>query len=238
MFTPYAGIVYDLNQNLSVYASYSDIFSPQTVTAVGDSILSPEEGRQVEAGIKGQFLDGRVNASMAVFELRDTNRAVEDGAHPGYSVAAGEVRSRGFEAELSGELTPGCDLYAGYSYTHLEYTKDPDLEGQTFDPRQPEHMFKLWSSYNFQNDALAAWTIGGGMRAVSSMKSDSAPEIKQDAFAVFDAQVSSKFNDHVNASLAVNNIFNKYYYERVGWTNWYNQVGAPRSVTFSLRSTF
>ncbi|MGV6875280.1 TonB-dependent siderophore receptor [Pseudochelatococcus sp. B33] len=237
-FSPYAGIVYDLTRDISVYASYSDIFLPQSLLASDGSALSPEQGRQLEAGVKGQFFDGKLNASFAVFNIKDTNRALADAANPGYYTASGEVTTNGLEAEISGELTPGWNIYAGYSYARSEYSRDPVLQGQRYDPRQPEQLFKLWTSYNFQNPMLSGWSIGGGARLASDMRSDSAPIIKQGGYAVFDAQIGYQFSENVKATLTVNNIFDNRYYERVGWTNWFNQFGTPRSVTFSLRSTF
>ncbi|HEY0121909.1 MAG TPA: TonB-dependent siderophore receptor [Rhizobium sp.] len=234
-FTPYGGLVYDLNDNLSVYASYSNIFLPQTQTTVAGAAIKPQQGNQVEAGIKGQFFDGALNASLSVFDIHDKNRAVQDLSNPNFFVAAGDAESRGFEVEVSGEVTPGWNVYGGYTYT--DYIKDPKLDGDDFDPGQPKHSFKLWNTYNFQNERFSKWTIGAGMRAASAMSNDS-QDIRQGAFAVFDAQVAYAFNDHVKASLTVNNIFDKYYFERVGNTFFLNDVGAPRNVTFSLRSTF
>jgi outer membrane receptor for ferric coprogen and ferric-rhodotorulic acid len=73
---PYAGVVYDLNRQLSLYASQTDIFNPQTYykDAAG-SPLPPLTGRSREVGVKGEFLDGRLNASLALFHIRQRNAA-------------------------------------------------------------------------------------------------------------------------------------------------------------------
>ena len=64
---PFAGVVYDLNQHHSVYASYTSIFQPQTARDIDNRVLDPEEGNSYEAGLKSEFRDGRVNTTVAVF---------------------------------------------------------------------------------------------------------------------------------------------------------------------------
>lgn len=169
-FTPYAGLVLDLNENYSLYASYTDVFRPQNAIDRNGSMLKPIVGANYEAGIKGEFQDGRVQASLAAFRIEETNRAQSDldGPKPcpyttsDYcSMASGKVRSQGIEAEISGELTPGWHLTAGYTYNTTKYMKDAANQGKPFNTRTPEHMFKLFTSYRLPG-SLRQWTIGGG----------------------------------------------------------------------------
>jgi len=74
-FTPYAGIVYDLNDTYSAYASYTDIFQPQQKRDVDGNYLDPIVGTSTEVGVKGEFLEGRVNASAAVFRIQQDKLA-------------------------------------------------------------------------------------------------------------------------------------------------------------------
>lgn len=66
--TPYAGITYDLTDQYTLYASYTNIFKPQTYQDASGDYLDPAYGHNYEVGIKGSLLDGRVNASFAVFQ--------------------------------------------------------------------------------------------------------------------------------------------------------------------------
>jgi outer membrane receptor for ferric coprogen and ferric-rhodotorulic acid len=124
--TPYAGIVYDLSENYSAYASYTSIFLPQNLKDYGGKILDPIEGKAKEVGIKGEFLDGRVNASLAVFDIRQDNLGQSPGTvdrdgdtgpplPEAYYVGTKGATSRGFEFELNGELARGWNATAGYS---------------------------------------------------------------------------------------------------------------------------
>src|SRR5690606_41224876 len=74
--TPYAGIVVDLSENFSAYASYTDIFEPQDEETASGQRLDPLEGASYEAGIKGEFNDGQPNASAAIFRIEQDNFAV------------------------------------------------------------------------------------------------------------------------------------------------------------------
>ncbi|RBL65291.1 TonB-dependent siderophore receptor, partial [Pseudomonas sp. MWU13-2625] len=61
--TPFAGVLYDLNDNLTAYASYSSIFTPQgSYRTLDGASLKPLVGKSYEAGIKGEWFDGRLNS--------------------------------------------------------------------------------------------------------------------------------------------------------------------------------
>ncbi len=107
------------------YASYTDVFVPQTERAVGNAPLKPVIGSNYETGLKGELLDGRVNASIALFRYDQENRAVTDVAS-GFacddwycSTAAGKVRSQGVEAEISGEVLSGLPSTSSMAATTM-----------------------------------------------------------------------------------------------------------------------
>lgn len=242
-FTPYAGVVYDLTDSLSAYGSYTETFQPQTQTDSSDKLLDPRTGRQFEVGLKAELLDG-INASLALFDLTDTNRAVTDPNDTTSYLALGEAHLRGVEAELSGELMRQWEVALGYTYTDTEYTKTTRAAGSEF--YTPEHMLQLWTKYTF--DGHDNWTdglfVGGGVKMFSSFKNISrtaaggATTIEAPAYAVVDLQAGYKFSENVTATLTVNNVFDEKYYERVGGTSVFNFYGEPRSVSFKLATTF
>jgi len=116
--TPYAGIIFDLNDTYSVYASWTRIFQPQEYKNVSQSLLPPVTGTNYEAGIKAQYFDGALNTSFALFQLNQENLPQSGPCADlnGCYEASGEVRTRGFEMELSGELAQGWQASAGYTY--------------------------------------------------------------------------------------------------------------------------
>lgn len=245
VFTPYAGVVYDLNNSWSVYASYTDIFQPQNYVNASGQVLDPIVGNNYEVGIKGNILDGRVNTSVSLFRGTTKNRAVWDAdnypcaASPDGEcyMAEGKVRAEGIELEASGELFSDFQLMASYTYTHkkvLEGTEDTMFR-PTF---TPDHLVKIWGEYSFTND-LEGLTLGGGVRYQSeTSRTTGTTKITQDPYAVWSARIGYQFNENVSAALSVDNIFDKRYYQTIGAPAWGSMYGDPRTVTVSLKAKF
>ena len=239
-FTPYAGVVFDLTDWLSAYSSYTEIFQPQTATDVAGNMIDPREGRQYEAGLKAELFDSGVNASLAYFNLRDTNRAVADPTTPGASIAQGEVEVQGIEFEASGSPLPGWEIAGGYTYTDSTYLNTAQA-GQTFSTYTPQHMFQLWTKYSFDErfGAFEGVFVGGGVTAFSSFSSVSGGvTIKAPGYVTADLMAGYRINDNFTATLNVNNIFDEKYYSRVGGNSVFNFYGEPRSATFRLSAKF
>lgn len=257
-FTPYGGIVYDFAEHWSAYASYADIFRPQNTnyTASG-SPLEPVIGANYELGVKGEFYDGKLNTSFAVFRVEETNRAQVDPEHlqpcsgsPTLGdcyVAEGEVRGEGFETEISGELLPNWQITAGYTYVDTEYLRDrirtggaSANEGKSFRTTTPEHLFRVWSDYKLPG-ALAAWSVGGGVSAQSeiySLNTTTNVRYDQSGYAIWNLRVGYKLDDHWSLALNINNLFDKEYYLRLGTVASGNRYGEPRNTMVTLRGTF
>lgn len=160
-FTPYAGIVYDLNDTYSAYASYTDIFQPQQKRDVDGNYLDPIVGTSTEVGVKGEFLEGRVNASAAVFRIQQDKLAQATGsfvtgttAETAYRASEGAT-SEGFELDVSGELAPGWNASAGYSQF-----KAKDASGKDVNSIYPRKLLRLFTTYRLPG-AWNALTLGG-----------------------------------------------------------------------------
>jgi outer membrane receptor for ferric coprogen and ferric-rhodotorulic acid len=256
-FTPYAGLVYDLSDQLSVYGSYAQIFVPQSVIDFSGSTLKPRTGEQYELGIKGAFLDNKLNASLAIYQMNDKNRAINDTdpTHicPGAvnqicSRAAGEIRTRGIEAEVSGTPVPGWYVSGSYTYTDSIYLSDtnPANVGKTqAGYYNPKHLFKLWTQYDLGYsgfDQLTGWTVGGGVLVQSDI-SDACPYIpagicRQGGYAVTSAKIGYQINRNLNLSFDVDNLFDRTYLANLGDDMYYNMYGKPRSYRLNLSYKF
>ncbi|TZG25641.1 TonB-dependent siderophore receptor [Sphingomonas montanisoli] len=237
-FTPSVGAVLHLTDNVTLYGSYSDIFNPQTALRADGSVLDPRVGQQYEAGLKGRFLDGQLNASAAVFSSKDTNRALADTANPGFFVQAGEVSIKGFEFEVTGRPIAGLDLVASYTNVKTEYAVGTAAQtGAIFDIFTPRHQYKFYARYEpaalggaFASASLngQSGVVGGGVAGVR----------EQAAFAIVGAQIGWRFNDNLRAFVSVNNLLDKTYYQRVGSPNTYNFYGEPRNFLLTLRASY
>ncbi|WP_330999038.1 TonB-dependent siderophore receptor [Mangrovicoccus algicola] len=234
-FTPFGGLTWDVTEQVTLYASYTSIFQPQTETDVNDRLIDPAEGHQVEIGAKGRFFDG-LNASLALFQLEEDNRAeVETGTRDYYAM---DVESRGVELELSGEVLPGWQVFGGYTYTEMKYTDGP-MDGDVFKGYTPEHMVQLWSSYDFGPGALDRLTLGGGLTYMSDFKSvSSTGEIEAPGYTVVDLMARWEVTEQSDIRLSVNNVFDETYYSRVGGPSVFNFYGEPRNLELAFTQRF
>ena len=161
-------MLFDLNDSWTLYASQSRIFQPQGGRLAGGGQIAPREGRQVEAGIKGSLLDGRLNATAAVYRMQDTNRALADPADAAFVIPAGKVRSEGFEAEVVGSLSPRWDVAASYAYMRSKYLQGTVTQtGTDFSTMSPRHSVNLWARYRVAGPVAQGLELGAGVRAVS-----------------------------------------------------------------------
>jgi iron complex outermembrane recepter protein len=116
-FSPRIGLVYQPIKPLSIYASYSRAFKPDvfSVTASGEP-LEPQRSSQYEVGIKGELFDGKLAATLAAYEITKSNVATTDINNIDFTIAAGEVKSRGIELDIAGQILPGWNIIASYSH--------------------------------------------------------------------------------------------------------------------------
>ncbi|MFJ4119525.1 TonB-dependent siderophore receptor [Pseudomonas psychrophila] len=252
--TRYAGLVYDLNPHHSVYVSYTDIFKPQTEKGIGAEVIVPIVGENYEVGIKGEYFDGALNASAAIFQIDQKNRALElpDVKGCGTSAisacyeASGLVRSRGIDLELQGALTENWQLAGGYTYTQTKYVSDTNatLEGQDFNRRLPRQLFKLSTIYTLPGD-LQRWRIGGDVYQQSQIRTSggsgtTAWQNRQGSYTVAGLVAGYKASEQLDLQLNVNNLFDRTYYVSIanGGYDPYDIYGDPRNMKLTARYSF
>ncbi len=244
-FTPFAGVIYDINDSWSWYASYADIFTPQAnyVTA-GGSPLDPAIGSNYETGFKGELFDKRMNLSMALFYIKQKDVAAVDltaqdtlttcptSSDGSCYLQDGISRSKGVDVEASGEVLPGLQVFGGYTYNMLRNNGDSDVAYET-----PKHMLRLNTSYNLPG----AWnrlTLGAGVSADSGYEVPSNKELGVAGRAIWDARASWKLDENWKVSLNAENLFDRKYYTTSIATDRSNVYGEPRSYVLTLRGDF
>ncbi len=250
--TKYAGLIYDIDAHHSVYLSYTDIFKPQNYYDTASNLLSPVVGKNYEIGIKGEYFDGRLNASAAVFRIDQENLAMplaDQTVCPSYPAQscyepAGLVRSQGLDLELQGGLTPNWQIGAGYTYVDKVIRKnaDPAREGMRADTYLPKHQFKLFTLYRFSNEWLnGRWRVGGSLNWQSETYQESTNfRFTQKAYAVVGLVAGYEVGKHLDVQLNINNLFDKTYYEGLstGPTSSTAVYGAPRNFMLTSKYTF
>lgn len=231
--TPYAGVVYNLNDQLSVYGSYASIFNPQSNQDRSGQTLKPEEGINYELGVKGEFFSKRLNASAAVFEVVKDNLAVRDGvaltpAGDDAYRAESNTKARGYELEVSGELTP--DLKVAGGFTQI-VTRDSD--GLRINTQLPKRQFKLFASYRLPG-ALNRLTIGGGLSWQSEIYYADSAARRQEAYSLVSLMARYQASEKLSFMLNGENLSDKKYLV----TAWNHSYGAPRNFMLSAKYSF
>ncbi|MBW7899893.1 MAG: TonB-dependent siderophore receptor [Rhodocyclaceae bacterium] len=248
--TKYAGVIYDLDDRHSVYASYTDIFEPQSQSGFSGKLLDPILGKNYELGIKGEYFGGTLNTSAALFQIDQVNRAALAQNQAGCPInncyeASGKVRSKGVELEVSGALSPNWNLAAGYTYTDAKYIRNAAntaLEGTRFDTAFPEHLFKLSTLYRLPGN-LNQWRVGAGIQWQSEIyktgvNAGTPFRIEQKTYAVADLTLGYQASKNVDVQLNIDNLFDKRYYHSLGSHPGWGGVaryGMPRNFMMMVK---
>ncbi|ENO87097.1 TonB-dependent siderophore receptor [Thauera linaloolentis] len=254
ILTPYFGAVYDFNKSWSLYASTAKIYKSQANQRKGPinstAPLDPMEGRNYEIGLKGDLYDGRLTGSLSVYRLERLGQAARDPAYDDITIPVGlgccyinrgEVVSKGFEAEISGEILPRLQLSASYAYNHNE---DKTTRAAYNVLTAPRHLFKLWGKYQFQGD-WSRLSVGAGVKAQSKTWSEGYYanfggnyKVIQSGYGVWDALVEYRIGKETQLALNIGNVFDKTYYAAISNNFYGNYYGTPRNYMLTLRTSF
>ncbi|MBZ9613204.1 TonB-dependent siderophore receptor [Rheinheimera maricola] len=240
-FVPYVGLTYQAADNHMLYASHTEIFTPQNAYDRNGNFLDAIVGSNQEIGVKSSFLDGVLQTAFAVFRIEQDNLAQADAAYndpannffPSFAARGSE--SKGFELEVIGRVDDSWNISAGYSQFSAQ-----DRNGVDINVNHPRKKLNLFSTYEF-TDTLAGLTVGGGLSWESESYSDVIPlllteqsyQVKQDSFVLANLMARYEINPQLSLQLNVHNLFDKTYFN--GLTQQYN-YGAPRN--FSLGATW
>ncbi|WP_235826933.1 TonB-dependent siderophore receptor [Aliarcobacter vitoriensis] len=236
-FTPYLGLVYDINENFATYASYTSIFNPtSTAKDTSGNYLDPEEGNTTEFGINSEFYDGKLNASIAYFITKQDNLAVSDTPNltpEGTTAFKSEdgVEIKGWDLTVSGELLPNWNLSGGYTYTDAkDKNKDRLRTGEV-----PKQTLKFFTTYKYNQ-----LTLGGGINWQSEVHNANSTGIakdinKQKAYTLVNAMAKYDIKKDFSVILNANNLFDEDYLLNTGGSQAW---GAERNYTLSLNYKF
>jgi len=235
--TPRFGLIYALTDTLSVYANTARSFKPNTGASSNGAGFDPEKGKSYELGLKWEALEGQLSVDSAIYHIVKENVLTRDPVDPNYSVAAGQVRSRGLDISVAGNLTPEWRVIGGYAYVDAEVTKDNSLATGTRLANIPRNSFSLLNTYEFQDGQAKGLGLGVGVKYVDDRAGQTATQTyNMDQYSVVDLLSFYKVNEHVRLNLDLKNVFNKGYDE--GAFNTYVYPGAPRTLQAGIAYTF
>lgn len=242
VWTPYAGLLYDIDRHHTLYVSYTSIFSPQgDLRDASNQLLAPVNGVSYEGGIKGEYFHGNLNTSVAYFKNKQNNVAESTGltnldTGQGIYRSVNGVQSQGVDIEATGRIGRGWNISGGYTYvqtTGLSYRQDP------------RNLFKVFSTYTLPG-ALRHLTVGGGVtmqgttqwtvnpgRPLGNGKYD-ASNITLGGYTTLNLMARYDVSRRLQLVLNVANATSKVYYTQFGF---YDGLiyGTPRSANLSVR---
>jgi iron complex outermembrane recepter protein len=238
--TPRLGLLYKLADNLSLYGSYSQSFTPNTAATATGTPLDPQRGSGYDFGVKADLLDNKLFATLAYFDLTKQNVPNTDPTNPLFSIAIGEQRSRGLELDLSGEVLPGLKIIGSYAYIDGKITADGDATNigkRLFGT--PEHSASLWTTYELpRGNNLQGLGFGLGFNFIGSRFGDNANTYSLDPYVTVDTAIFYKRDDW-RFGLNFKNVTDvKYIESSFGNAAAGNNFGAPFTILGSVGVTF
>ncbi|MEX3019285.1 ferric-rhodotorulic acid/ferric-coprogen receptor FhuE [Kluyvera sp. STS39-E] len=237
--TPYAGLVFDINDNWSTYASYTSIFQPQNVRDSSGTYLKPITGNNYEMGLKSDWLDSRLTTSLAVFRIEQDNLGQDSGVpisggngENAYTTVDGTV-SKGVEFEINGALTDNWQMTFGATRYVAE-----DNEGNAVNPNLPRTSVKLFTRYRLP--AMPELTVGGGVNWQNRIYKDTVTaygtfRAEQGSYALVDLFTRYQVTKNFSVQGNLNNLFDKTYDTNIDGSIVY---GEPRNVSVTASYQF
>lgn len=171
-FSPKIGLIFQPTKQTSLFASYSDSFTPNTGTTIDDKVLDPSIIKQYEVGIKNDFWKGLFSANVTLYQITNDNLAQTaefnlDGTpntNTQKKVLSGETKSKGIEIDLTARPITGLSINAGYSYNDMRYTKTSGANGSFIVgdrlARTPANTANMSFFYTLPNGKLKGISFG------------------------------------------------------------------------------
>ncbi|PPS50087.1 ferric-rhodotorulic acid/ferric-coprogen receptor FhuE [Citrobacter braakii] len=237
--TPYAGLVYDIDDNWSTYASYTSIFQPQNKRDSSGKYLSPITGNNYELGLKSDWMNSRLTTTLAVFRIEQDNVGQSTGVpiagsngDTAYRAMDGTV-SKGVEFEVNGAITDNWQMTFGATRYVAE-----DNEGNAVNPNLPRTTVKLFTRYRLP--AMPELTVGGGVNWQNRVYSDTVTpygtfRAEQGSYALVDLFTRYQVTKNFSVQGNLNNLFDKTYDTNVDGSIVY---GEPRNVSVTASYQF
>jgi iron complex outermembrane receptor protein len=229
-WTSQLGLLYSVNDRMSVFASRTTSFVPVLGTVFGGRPLDPETGTQYELGVKAAF--DRLSLTVAAFDVTRADVAVADRENPGFNISIGEQTARGVEVSVDTRITDAWRLYAAYAYTDTEVTEDTEgTKGNTL-RNVPKNTFALITQYDLES-MLPGFSLGANLNFVDQRPGDIQNSFELPSHWQLDLNAAYRYSDRVSVRLQLDNATDEDIYS-VAWSTAEVWPGAPRTWRVSV----
>jgi iron complex outermembrane receptor protein len=210
---PRVGVLYEMFGPVSVYGNWSRGFQPEPGRNKEGDVFKPVNSDLLEGGAKVGLLNDKINLKAAYFNITRSNVPVTNPEDAAYNIQVGEVRSEGVETDITGEVIPGLNVIATYSYTDARITKDTNEKNIGIAFRGvSKHSGSLWTTYELQKGKLKGLGFGGGFTSFGDRPGDATDSFRLPGYTRYDATVFYG-NKRYHAALNVRNLTNVKYYD-------------------------
>ena len=239
-FLPQSGIVFRLTESISTYASYTESFSPNSVERrdVNGNSFDPEEGTQIEVGLKASILNERLNLTFAAFDIEKSN--ITERNLDGDFDLLGALESSGAEFELQALINKDWQFRMGYAYVDSIVSESPteSLIGAR-NAFAPEHDAFIWTRYNLPKTifgGVLGLSLGMNYESTRVTNASTTTQVELPSHTRIDFGAYYDINDY-RIAFNIENAFDETYFTG-GTQDTKLYPGDPRLVTLSLKRNF
>jgi iron complex outermembrane recepter protein len=242
--SPRAGLVYQPTTAVSLYVTAAKGFRPNSGIGRLGEAFPPEKSRSYEVGAKYDSADSKYSGTVALYQITKENVLTSDPVDTVFSIAVGEVESKGVELDFSGEVAANLRLTAAYAFTDSRVTKSTAeaastgmAEGRRF-ANVPRHSANLFAIYSLPVAGGKA-SIGGGVSYAGERPGsvDANNDFTLPAYTTVKLVSSYDMSKHLRLSLNVDNLFNRAYYAS-SYSDLWVFPGTERKVTLTAQYKF
>lgn len=233
-FSPRAGLIIKPQENISIYASYSESFLPRSGEQFANingsnNALDPNTFKNLEAGLKWDFQQG-LSLTAAIFEIEQSSPQVDDTDPAAFVVVDSKVQ--GFELQLQGQVTEGWYVSAGYTYLDGEQVNQTGPTGLS--PRElPENTFSIWNNIQVTDK----FGVGFGLTHQDESFINNGNSATLPAYTRVDAAAYYDVSENLRLQVNIENLTDTLYFPNSHSTHQVS-VGAPLNARFTVSGRF
>ena len=244
IFLPRLGLTYEVNDQINIFASYTEAFEPQTIpngtNNLPNGVLDPLSSNQIEVGTKTTFFNDRLLAQLSVYSINRSGRLIEDpnsGVGFVQVLQIGDETSRGLELDVTGRISRNFTLTANYAFNDVDILDD-SLGRLNIDSNNPQHTAGFWGKYSITNGFLKNLGIGAGANYVSESQIANFAVNRISDFIDFPSYFTARAGvfykyENFDLTLNVNNAFDERFF--IGGIDAGRVfAGAPRNFLFTI----
>lgn len=246
--SPRLGVTYLLDEQWSVYTTTGKSFRPNTGVDINGNTFEAEEGGSLETGLKFESLNKRFGGTLSLYQIDKQNVLTGSDPSGNYSIAAGEVRSKGIELDINGKVTDNVKITTNYAYTNTKITKDSggavdystgnvvNLEGKELS-NVPKHSGGILAMWEDSLSSSSSYGIGSGISYVGKREGNYINSFTLPSYTTVKLVSYWKADKNLTLKFNIDNLFDKEYIVSSYDRSWLTPSD-PRNFTLSMNYKF